>query len=89
MVDANKVCLLAVSPGRLRHSQQYMDIRMAMVFHICQLGNQGHLTENWQYSTLPQNAAIFLGLLLGEFIIGGAWVLVRLFWNITVYSFYR
>ena len=32
---------------------------------------------------------LFLGLLLGEFIIGGAWVLVRLFWNITVYSFYR
>jgi hypothetical protein len=31
----------------------------------------------------------FLGLLLGEFIIGGAWVLVRLFWNIMVYSFYR
>jgi hypothetical protein len=32
---------------------------------------------------------IFLGLLLGEYIVGGAWVLVRLFWGIQVYSFYR
>jgi len=32
---------------------------------------------------------VFLGILLGEFIIGGAWVLVRLFWGIQVYSFYR
>ncbi len=32
---------------------------------------------------------LFLGILLGEFIVGGAWVLVRLFWNIEVYSFYR
>jgi len=32
---------------------------------------------------------IFLGLLLGEYIVGGAWVLVRLFWDIQVYSFYR
>ena len=32
---------------------------------------------------------LFLGLILGEFTIGGAWVLVRLFWGIQVYSFYR
>jgi hypothetical protein len=32
---------------------------------------------------------IFLGLLLGEFIIGGGWVVFRLFTNIQVYSFYR
>ncbi len=32
---------------------------------------------------------IFLGLVLGEFIIGGGWVLVRLFSGLTVYSFYR
>jgi len=32
---------------------------------------------------------LFLGLLLGEFTIGGAWVLIRLFSGVTVYSFYR
>jgi hypothetical protein len=32
---------------------------------------------------------LFLGLLLGEFTIGGAWVLIRLFFGVTVYSFYR
>ena len=32
---------------------------------------------------------IFLGLLLGEFIVGGSWVLFRLFSGLTVYSFYR
>ena len=32
---------------------------------------------------------LFLGLILGEFLVGGAWVLVRLFWNVQVYSFYR
>lgn len=32
---------------------------------------------------------LFLGLVLGDFLVGGAWVLVRLFWNIEVYSFYR
>ena len=32
---------------------------------------------------------LFLGLLMGEFVIGGAWVLIRLFWGVTVYSFYR
>ena len=32
---------------------------------------------------------LFLGLILGEFTIGGAWVLVRLFWGIQAYSFYR
>jgi len=30
----------------------------------------------------------FLGLLWGEFIVGGIWVLVRLFFNVRVYSFY-
>ena len=32
---------------------------------------------------------LFFGLLLGEFIIGGGWVLVRLIWHVPVYSFYR
>ena len=32
---------------------------------------------------------LFLGLILGEFIVGGAWVLVRLIWGVSVYSFYR
>ena len=32
---------------------------------------------------------IFLGLLLGEFVVGGSWVLFRLFSGLTVYSFYR
>ena len=32
---------------------------------------------------------LFLGLLLGEFTIGGGWVLIRLFFGVTVYSFYR
>jgi len=32
---------------------------------------------------------IFLGLVLGEFIIGGGWVFVRLFSGLIVYSFYR
>jgi len=32
---------------------------------------------------------LFLGLLWGEFLVGGAWVLVRLFLGIRVYSFYR
>ena len=32
---------------------------------------------------------LFLGLILGEFIVGGAWVLIRLLYNIEVYSFYR
>ena len=31
----------------------------------------------------------FLGLLLGEYIVGGAWVIVRVFSGIQVYSFYR
>ena len=32
---------------------------------------------------------LFLGLLLGEFTIGGGWVLIRQFFGVTVYSFYR
>ncbi len=32
---------------------------------------------------------LFLGLILGEFIVGGAWVLIRLIWGVSVYSFYR
>ena len=32
---------------------------------------------------------IFLGLLLGEFVVGGSWILFRLFSGLTVYSFYR
>jgi len=32
---------------------------------------------------------LFLGLILGEFIIGGGWVLVRLIWHVSAYSFYR
>jgi len=32
---------------------------------------------------------MFLGILLGEFVVGGAWVLIRLFFKVTVYSFYR
>ena len=32
---------------------------------------------------------LFLGLILGEFIIGGAWVIIRLLWDTEVYSFYR
>ena len=32
---------------------------------------------------------LFLGLVLGDFLVGGAWVLVRLFWKVEVYSFYR
>jgi hypothetical protein len=32
---------------------------------------------------------LFFGLLLGEFLVGGVWVLVRLIWGISVYSFYR
>ena len=32
---------------------------------------------------------LFLGLILGEFVVGGTWVLIRLFWNVEVYSFYR
>ena len=31
----------------------------------------------------------FLGLALGDFVFGGGWALVRLFWNVEVYSFYR
>lgn len=32
---------------------------------------------------------LFLGLILGEFIVGGAWVVIRLIWGVAVYSFYR
>ena len=32
---------------------------------------------------------LFLGLILGEFIVGGAWVIIRLIWGVSVYSFYR
>ena len=32
---------------------------------------------------------IFLGLILGEYIVGGAWVVIRLLFNVEVYSFYR
>ena len=32
---------------------------------------------------------LFLGLILGEFMIGGVWVLIRLFTGIQMYSFYR
>ena len=32
---------------------------------------------------------LFLGLILGEFMIGGIWVLIRLFTGIQMYSFYR
>ena len=32
---------------------------------------------------------LFLGLILGEFIVGGAWVVIRLIWGVSVYSFYR
>ena len=31
----------------------------------------------------------FLGLLFGEYLVGGGWVLIRVFWGIEVYSFYR
>jgi hypothetical protein len=31
----------------------------------------------------------FMGLIMGEFIVGGGWVLVRLFTGIEVYSFLR
>jgi hypothetical protein len=34
-------------------------------------------------------APLFLGLLLGEYIVGGAWVLIRLAFGVRVYSFYR
>jgi len=32
---------------------------------------------------------IFLGLILGEYIVGGAWVIIRLLTGLPVYSFYR
>ncbi|MFC1716817.1 DUF6785 family protein [Candidatus Poribacteria bacterium] len=32
---------------------------------------------------------LFLGLLLGEYIVGGAWVIIRLLFGVQVYSFYR
>ena len=32
---------------------------------------------------------IFLGLILGEYVVGGAWVIIRLIFNVQVYSFYR
>ena len=32
---------------------------------------------------------LFLGLILGEFIVGGTWVIIRLIWGVSVYSFYR
>ena len=32
---------------------------------------------------------LFLGLILGQFVVGGTWVLIRLIWGVSVYSFYR
>ncbi|MAE19985.1 hypothetical protein CMK12_13840 [Candidatus Poribacteria bacterium] len=32
---------------------------------------------------------LFYGLLLGQFLVGGGWVLIRLIWHLPVYSFYR
>ena len=32
---------------------------------------------------------LFLGLIWGEFLVGGTWVLIRLFFGIQVYSFFR
>ena len=32
---------------------------------------------------------LFLGLILGEYLIGGGWVIVRLLFGVEVYSFYR
>ena len=32
---------------------------------------------------------LFLGLILGEYLVGGGWVLIRLIFGIQVYSFYR
>ena len=32
---------------------------------------------------------LFLGLILGEFMVGGVWVLIRLFTGMQMYSFYR
>ena len=32
---------------------------------------------------------LFLGLILGEYTVGGVWVIIRLLFNIEVYSFYR
>jgi len=34
-------------------------------------------------------APLFLGLLLGEYVVGGGWVLIRLAFGVRVYSFYR
>ena len=32
---------------------------------------------------------LFMGLILGEYMVGGAWVIVRLITGFPVYSFYR
>lgn len=32
---------------------------------------------------------IFLGLILGEYVVGGGWAIIRLLFNVQVYSFYR
>jgi hypothetical protein len=38
--------------------------------------------------TLRQFTPFFLGLILGDFIVGGSWTLVKIFLNIPTYSFW-
>ena len=62
---------------------------LALVFDLCELGDKAILLKVGGIRLYRKVFPLFLGILLGEFIIGGAWVLIRLFWDIGVYSFYR
>ena len=89
MVVAKAVSPLVISSGRLRSRQRFINLRLALVLNIRSWTAKVIIQKIDEIGLYREALLFFLGLILGEYMVGGAWVIVRLITGFPVYSFYR
>ena len=79
---------MLINTGVIIKANDY-NLRLALVLNIRSWTAKVIILKIGEIGLYRKALLFFLGLILGEYMVGGAWVVVRLITGFPVYSFYR